>query len=340
MNRQKFNEKRFKLGEMEISLMQLISLIVINLSLVAVILNLFIKGQGSMQWWSIYVVCILVFSYLMLRIFTSSGLVLGRQVTLLATVFNFFLNIANFLGIVGKDASWQLTWLIPAVNLSCLMFLVVAFIIRKKRFRAIILPSFSITMFSILPIVRLYIAEGDNFTIPTFAIAVLAIAFGLLANALTLNWLGLRQAAEKNFADIKKGVDGFKRASEKVSVVNKKIEDISNSAAAFKKKWQARWSSVKRTFSFKKKKAACPEIVIEPSQDDNIRLIAENTVNEEIVVHTKSKSSLYLKIKQNLTKLFSFKKQKGVSVEQSSQALSVDLIEAQIDDTLEDGVES
>ncbi len=235
MDRQKFNEKRFRLGaNIEISLVQLLSLIVINVSLISFILNLAFKGQGALEWWSVYIICVLVFAYLFLRIFTSSGLILGRQVTLLVTVFNLFLNIANFIGIVATDALWQLAILIPAVNLFCMTFLVVVFIIRKKRFRAIILPSLSITIFSIIPIARLYLAQQESFTIPSFATAVLALAFGLFANSLILNWLGLKQSATKNYEQIKKGVDDFKRAGEKVSTVNRKINSIVQGADKMK----------------------------------------------------------------------------------------------------------
>jgi hypothetical protein len=57
MNRQKLNEKRYKIGQnIEISFVQLLSLIVINLSLVSVILNLFLKGRGNMDQSSIWYV--------------------------------------------------------------------------------------------------------------------------------------------------------------------------------------------------------------------------------------------------------------------------------------------
>ncbi len=276
MNMQKFNEKRFRLGpNIEISLVQLLSLIVINVSLTSFILNLAFRGQGALEWWSAYITCVLVFAYLILRIFTSSGLVLGRQVTLLVTVFNLFLNLANFIGIVERAAVWQLAILIPAANLFCMVFLVVAFIIRKKRFRAIILPSLSITIFSILPIIRIYIKQPDNFVIPAFATAVLALAFGLFANSLVLNWLNIKQSAAKNYEQIKKGVDDFKKAGEKVSAVNRKIDSIGKGAAKVK-------ASVKDFFTSKSKRPLAEEQLFDiASEQQEIIIDKMGTQNQQ-----------------------------------------------------------
>jgi hypothetical protein len=328
MNRQKLNEKRYKIGQnIEISFVQLLSLIVINLSLVSVILNLFLKGRGNMEWWSVYFSCALIFSYLILRIFTSSGLVLGRQVTLLATVFNFFLNIANFLGIVGKDATWQLTILIPAVNLACMAFLVVAFIIRKKRFRAIILPSLTITIFGILPIVRLYIRQEDAFGVPPFATAVLALYFGLFINSLVLNWLNIKQSAQNNIEQIKKGVNDFKRAGEKVSAVNSKIENFSKNAADLKAKWQAGVANIKKIFNPKKGK-------------NQEQFTAEQTVEppesvyeiEESDTQNKGGGNRKAQLKEILRKAFNNKRQRARFNPQDASDLAASSVDPDLSD--------
>lgn len=285
MDRQQFNDKRFKIGQsVEISLVQLLSLIVINTSLVSFILNLLFKGQGALEWWSVYIIGVLVFAYLILRIFTSSGLMLGRQVTLLVTVFNLFLNIANYIGIIARWATWQLTILVPAVNLFCMVFLVIVFVIRKKRFKAIILPSFSITIFSLLPIIRLYIRQEDVFVIPAFATIVLALAFGLFANSLVLNWLGLKQSAEKNYEQIKKGVDNFKKAGEKVSAVNRTIDNIGKGAG-----------KIKDFFTSKKKKPMDEEELFNNTTNSNFE---QETVIINVADTQKSENgSLKYKVK-------------------------------------------
>ena len=283
MDRQKFNDKRIKIGSsIEINVIQLIGLFVVNISLASIIVNLFLKGAGTMEWWSAYVSGGLIFSYLLLRIFTSTGVILGRQVTLLITVFNLFLNLFKFFGIVHHDSYWELTFLIPFVNLLCMALLIFAFIIKKKKFRTIIVPSFNITLFSILPIVRLYINQGSAFNVPIFAAIVLILAVALFANSLILNWLTLKKVAEENIVQIKKGVNDFKRAGEKVAIVNKKVEGVGKSIAKVKSFYNASAMVVKEFFTFRKKNQ--PELIELLDEKEAQELsVPQSNYNEPII---------------------------------------------------------
>ena len=120
--RERLNKGVAPLGNLKISLVHLILLIIINLSLAAIIVNLFVRGKGVFEWWSVYLTAFLIFAYLIMRIFTSSGIILGRQVTFLITLFNLFLNLMKVFGMVKSDQYWELTFLIPLVNLICLLF--------------------------------------------------------------------------------------------------------------------------------------------------------------------------------------------------------------------------
>jgi len=318
MDRETLNRKRFRIGEnIEISIIQLISLFVINISLISILINLFLKGSGGFEWWSAYVSGSLIFAYLILRIFTSSGVVLGRQVTLLITVFNLFLNLFKVFGIVKPNAYWELTILIPLVNLICMLFLIVVFIIRKKKFRTIIMPSLNVTLFSILPIVRLYIATSDNFVVPVFSSIVLIFAFALFINSLILNWLTIRKATELNFQQIKKGVNDFKKAGDKVANVNKKLEGLGNNIVKVKSFWTVNSSVVKEFFTFKKKKEEKPFEVLTEKQAAQIQTPIEILVpDEHIEDNGKSKNNLFkdilsLNILKKATSLFVKKDKKG-----------------------------
>lgn len=248
------NERRFALGEsISLSIVQIISLFVINISIVSIVLNLFIKGTGPMEWWSGYVAGILIFAYLVLRIFTSSGVMLGRQVTLLITVFNIFLNLFKFFNMVKPGAVWELTFVIPLVNLLCMAFLIIAFMIRRKKFRTIIMPSLKIILVSIIPIVRLKLRLDDGFYLPVFATFVLLLSVALFLNSLILNWLTIRKEAEKNFEILKKGANDFKKFGDKAATVNRVLENVGKNVNKAKGFVNASTSAVKEFFSFKKK---------------------------------------------------------------------------------------
>lgn len=286
--RQLLNERRFSIGEsISLSIIQIISLFVINISLAAIVLNLFIKGNGTLEWWSGYVAGVLVFLYLILRIFTSSGVVLGRQVTLLITVFNLFLNLFKTFNIVQGSAVWELSFVIPLVNLLCMLFLIIAFIIRKKKFRTIIMPSSKLIFVSIIPIVRLKIRLGDDFYLPIFATLVLILAVALFLNSLIFNWLNIRKEAEKNFAQLKKSAIDFKKAGDKVAAINKSLENLGQNVNKAKSFVHASTSAVKEFFTFKKKPPMpAIEITGEP-----ISILNEPQPEEPKVIEFKEKKS-------------------------------------------------
>ena len=252
--RERLNKGVAPLGNLKISLVHLILLIIINLSLAAIIVNLFVRGKGVFEWWSVYLTAFLIFAYLIMRIFTSSGIILGRQVTFLITLFNLFLNLMKVFGMVKSDQYWELTFLIPLVNLICLLFLVFVFAVRKKKFRAIIVPSLKIALVSVIPIVRLYISQGNNYILPVFNYVVLLLALALFFNALLLNYLTIKKIAETNIEMVKKSAQELKKAGEKVSAVNRKIEKINQCVVKVKSFWQSSLDAFKQFFTFKKKK--------------------------------------------------------------------------------------
>lgn len=258
--RNRLNEKVYNLGTLKISLVHLIFLIIINTSMACILINFFVRGQGIFEWWSVFITTFLIFCYLILRIFTSSGIMLGRQVTFLITLFNLFLNLMKIFGMVKSNQHWELTFLIPLVNLLCLIFLVFVFAVRRKKFRTIIIPSLKIALVSIVPIIRLYILLGRNYILPIFNYIVLVLAFGLFINSLFLNWLSILKITEDNLAMIKKGTTEFKKASQKVATVNKKIDSFNVGVGKVKSFFSTSGAAFKEffTFSRKNKKSATP----------------------------------------------------------------------------------
>ncbi len=252
--RERLNEKVFNLGSLKISFVHLVFLIIINTSMVCILINFFVKGGGVFEWWSVLVATFLIFSYLILRIFTSSGIMLGRQVTFLITLFNLFLNLMKIFGMVKSNQHWELTFLIPLVNLLCLAFLVFVFAVRKKKFRTIIIPSLKIALVSIIPIVRLYFLLGRNYILPIFNYVVLVLAFALFINSLFLNWLNILRITEQNIEMLKKGATEFQKASKKVATVNKKIDSLNVGFNKVKSFFSTSGAAFKEFFTFSKKK--------------------------------------------------------------------------------------
>ncbi|HHU43924.1 MAG: DUF6320 domain-containing protein [Bacillota bacterium] len=314
---QRFNSKRYVLGKIgQISLVQIISLFVINISLASIIVNIFVQGEGTWQWWSAYVTAGLIFAYLILRVFTSSGIVLGRQVTWLITVFNIFFNLFKVLRLVESDQNWELTFLIPIVNLLCLVFLVFIFAVRKKKFRAIIIPSLKITLVSVIPIVRLYISQRDNFTLPVFNSVVLVLAFALFINSLVLNWLTIKRITEENIEKIKSSADSFKKAGEKVATVNKKLEAMGNSFNKFKSFWVTSGQAFKEFFTFKKKDN---NLINAKYKDDNLLNSADKDINllnsvkeEPLKTPIRPRKSVFHMIKRLLSRKETDKEQEAL----------------------------
>ncbi|MFW5780265.1 MAG: DUF6320 domain-containing protein [Bacillota bacterium] len=311
--RKRFNTKKFILGNViQISLVQLISLLVINISLVLIIINFFIKGPGIWEWWSAYVTAGLIFSYLILRVFTSTGIVLGRQVTWLITVFNLFFNLFKVLGIVESDQYWELTFLIPMVNLLCLIFLVFVFAIRKKKFRAIIIPSLKITLVSVIPIARLYIAQGSEFSLPIFNSIVLILAFSLFINSLVLNWLTIKRVTEENIEKIKNSASNFKKAGDKVANVNKKLESVGRSFGKFKSFWVTSGQAFKEFFTYRKKDKI---LIASSSENGGEKLMIDNKKNEH------DKKSILKTIKKLATR----KKQADIDDDEKRELVMSDI---------------
>lgn len=317
--RKKVNEKVFSLGTLKISLVHLLFLVAINTSLVCIIINFFAKGTGIFEWWSVFVTVFLIFSYLVIRIFTSSGIILGRQVTFLITLFNLFLNLMKTFGIVAGNQHWELTFLIPLVNLICLVFLVFVFAVRKKRFRAIIVPSLKISLVSIIPIVRLYFIMGNNYILPVFNYVVLVLAFALFVNALFLNWLNIVRIAEKNIEMVKKGADEFKKASQKVATANRKIDSFNAGIGKVKSFWKTSGAAFKEFFTYRKKKeinSSQTPLIEESSSEQDHTIVIEDTKSKQSDQKPSTKG-LYAKVKQKL--LSSSKATKQSSVETNAE---------------------
>lgn len=326
--RKKFNEKVYNLGSLKISLVHLLLLIIINVSLACIIVNLFVKGTGLFTWWSVLLTALLIFAYLVLRIFTSSGIMLGRQVTFLITLFNLFFNLMKTFGMVKSQQHWELTFLIPLVNLLCMLFLVFVFVVRKKKFKALIIPSLKISLVSAIPIIRLYFLMEGNHSLPIFNYVVMILAFALFANALFLNWLTLMKIAETNLEMIKKGASAFKKTIENVETVNKKIDSFNKGIGKVKSFWKVSGDAFKEFFTIKKKKEL-PEQQVEYIEQDNKNIVDDTSPKEKVITIKEKKHSSFNKLYGKAKTIF---KRKEENIENSYENQQLVLCDKSEDD--------